>query len=405
MNTDHSEKIRYSLEQLDNWVSRNGWLGYDPFDGLSAPVARKLTFENPLLRIALQQSVRRLPFNIRSILGITKKHSNQAMGYFATGYLRLFSLSGDQVYLDKAIHCLSDLMENRSPGYAGYSWGWAFDYQSRGHYLSQGIPSIVWTSFIAHAFLDAYDCLSTPIYLDVAQGVGQAILNSFPKHQISENSLCISYVPDLMLEIHNANMLAASVLARLYKYTQETRCLDIAQQAIRYTMEHQRGDGSWYYGEGLRWHWVDGYHTGFILDSLYWYQQSTGDKQYELHLKQGMEFYRKALFDDAVARHYDNQTYPIDIQSIAQAIQTFSLIPELFNGDLSLAEKAAIWAIENMQDPSGYFYFRKGRMLLNKTPFLHWGQSTMLAALALLVQRTSDNENQIYHHTIATEAK
>jgi hypothetical protein len=381
--------ILESIERLDSWIDKSQWLGYEPFDGLSAPIARKLTIENPALRIGLQQTVRRLPFNIRPLLGITRKHSNQAMGYFASGYLRLFALSGDQSYADKALYCLSDLMENNCIGNDGYAWGWAFDYQSRGHYLSQGIPSIVWTSFIAHAFLDAYNYLSMPVYMDVARGVGQAILNAFPKHQISENTLCISYVPNLMLEIHNANMLAASVLARLYKHTKDPQFLDIAQQAVRYTMENQRQDGSWYYGEGLRWHWVDGYHTGFVLDSLYTYQQATGDTQFESQLRHGMSFYRQSLFEGAIARHYDNGTYPIDIQSIAQAIQSFSLIPEQYNGDLAWAEEVAMWAVKKMQDPSGYFYFRMGRILVNKTPFLHWGQATMLAALALLVQRKS----------------
>jgi hypothetical protein len=37
-----------------------------------------------------------------------------------------------------------------------------------------------------------------------------------------------------------------------------------------------------------------------------------------------------------------------------------------------------------MQDPSGYFYYRKYPLITNKTPTLHWGQATMFAALALL---------------------
>ncbi len=399
-----NESIFTAIEKLERWVARNGWLGYDPFDGLSAPFARKLTFENPVLRIALQQTVRRLPFNIRPFLGVTKKHSNQAMGYFASAYLRLFSFMRDPHYLEKARFCLEDLMKHTSPNMPGFAWGWAFDYQSRGHYLPQGIPSVVWTSFIAHAFLDAYEALSTPLYLDVARGVSQAILQSFPHHKLTDNSLCISYVPHLMLEIHNANMLAASVLARTYKYTGEQNLIDVAQQAVRYTMDCQRADDSWWYGEGLRWRWVDGYHTGFVLDALWWYQLSTADTQFEVRLKRGMEFYRRKLFDGPVARHYDDRTQPIDIQSIAQAIQTFALIPEEFGGDLHWAEQVALWAIEHMQDPSGYFYFRKGRFTTNKTPLMHWGQATMLAALALLAQREVEAETAIVHDAISMEA-
>lgn len=399
-----NETILEAIEKLDAWIEESGWIGYDPFDGLSAPLARRLTFENPLLRIVLQQTVRRLPFNIRPLLGVTKKRSNQAMGYFASGYVRLYSITGEQENLDKVQYCLADLMKNHCTGLPGYTWGWKFDYQSRGHFLPRGLPTVVWTSFIAYAFLDAYEALSTPLYLDVARGVAQAILEAFPRHQITDNSLCISYVPDAMLEIHNANMLAASVLARVYKHTGEQQLHEVAQQAVRYTMDHQRADGSWWYGEGLRWRWVDGYHTGFVLDSLHWYQQATGDTQFEVRMKQGMEFYRHALFEGPIARHYDNRTQPIDIQSISQAIQTFALIPECYGGDPAWSEQVALWAIEHMQDPTGYFYFRKGRFTMNRTPLLHWGQATMLAALSLLAQREIDSEHSIPHHAISTEA-
>jgi hypothetical protein len=49
-----------------------------------------------------------------------------------------------------------------------------------------------------------------------------------------------------------------------------------------------------------------------------------------------------------------------------------------------LAQTVARWTIANMQDPSGYFYFRKYRFMTNKTATLHWGQATMLHALACL---------------------
>jgi rhamnogalacturonyl hydrolase YesR len=382
-----SEPISQAVDHLDGWINSSGWVGYDPFDGLSTPFARKLTFEIPLLRIFLLQSVRRLPMNIRPLLGITRKYSTKAMGYFAKGYLSLFRLTGNKNYLDKAIYCLSTLKETNSKGYAGYAWGNAFDYQARGVYLPQGTPHVVWSSFISYAFLEAYEILHENSYLDVARSSCDFILHNLGIRRVTEQSVCISYVPNGRLEIHNANMLAASLLARVYKHTGESKLLDLACLAVKFTMDHQRPDGSWYYGEGLRWHWVDGYHTGFVLDALYWYIQSTGDLKYEANLQRGMDYYRKNLFSGIKPKHYVTETYPIDIQTVAQAIQTFAFLPKKYSGDLDWSEQVATWAIDNMQDPSGYFYFRKLRFIMNKTPFLHWGQSTMLAALALLLQQ------------------
>jgi hypothetical protein len=378
--------IQAAIERLDQWISKSGWVGYDPFDGLTAPLARHLTFRVPLLRIALVQTVRRVPFNLRPLLGITKKRSTKAMGYFSSGYLHLYQLTGQQDYLDKALACLSDLRENYSRGYSGYAWGNAFDFQSRGGGLAQEVPTVVWTSFIGGSFVDAYELLSDPVYLDVARSSCEFILRDLGKRQVTDQSLCISYAPHAQVDIHNSNMLGASLLARVYKHTKEPGLLEVAQKAIRYTMDHQLADGSWYYGEGLRWRWVDGYHTGFVLDALNWYMQATADDQYKMHLVHGMDYYRAHLSEGVIPKHYSNARYPIDIQAVAQIIQTFAFIRREFHGDVIWADEIARWAIEHMQDSSGYFYFRKGRLFTNKTPFLHWGQSTMLAALALLLK-------------------
>jgi hypothetical protein len=41
-----------------------------------------------------------------------------------------------------------------------------------------------------------------------------------------------------------------------------------------------------------------------------------------------------------------------------------------------------------MQDPSGFFYYRKyAAGVTAKTPMLHWGQATMFKGLAHLVAR------------------
>ncbi len=382
-----SAHIWGAVESLDNWIDASQWVGYDPFDGLSAPFVRRFTVEIPVLRIILQQSVRRFPVNLRPLLRITKKHSTKAMGYFASGYLRFYRLTGRQSYLDKAIYCLSDLQENFSRGYAGHCWGNAFDYQSRGAYFPEGLPTVVWTSFIGHAFLDAYEMLSDSAHLDVARSACEFILHDLGKSRGAAGSICISYVPSEQLDIHNANMLAASLLARVYQHSQEPKLLELARNAVKYTMDHQRSDGSWFYGEGLRWRWVDGYHTGFVLDALYWYILGSADDQYERHLRRGMDYYRSNLFSGVVPKHYSTATYPVDIQAIAQAINTFAFIPEAFHGDLDWSEELANWSTGYMQDPTGHFYFRKHRWMTNKTPFLHWGQSTMMAALSLLLLR------------------
>ena len=91
-------------------------------------------------------------------------------------------------------------------------------------------------------------------------------------------------------------------------------------------------------------------------------------------------------------RYYDTKTRPIDIQCASQGIQTLVNLSDLHPQSVSLAIKVARWTIENMQDKTGYFYYRKYPLITNKTPTLHWGQATMFAALATLVSKLNSNQ-------------
>jgi hypothetical protein len=74
---------------------------------------------------------------------------------------------------------------------------------------------------------------------------------------------------------------------------------------------------------------------------------------------------------------------PVDIQCSSQAIDTLVFFQDADAESLALAQKVAEWTIQHMQDRSGYFYYRRySKHIVNKTPTLHWGQATMLCALA-----------------------
>jgi hypothetical protein len=86
-------------------------------------------------------------------------------------------------------------------------------------------------------------------------------------------------------------------------------------------------------------------------------------------------------------RYYDYKTLPLDIQCSSQAIDTLVFFHNLDPESLLLAAKVAQWTITHMQDRTGYFYYRRySPWLVNKTATLHWGQATMLSALAGLYQ-------------------
>jgi len=377
--------ILQSIQKLSRWLDDNDYRGYDTFDGLNARFVRPLTFETNFLRTVLQQGVRRFPLNLRPVLGVTRERSTKGMGFLARGFMRLHDSTGDKAWADKARYALDWLIDNQSPGYNGACWGNHFDYQSRSFYLPKQMPTVVWTSLIGHAFLDGYDHFQDARYLNVAVSACEHILRDLQTFPDGEG-VCITYVPGKNSQVHNANTLGGSLLARTYSHTHNESYRELARKAIQYTAQYQRPDASWYYGEKANLHWVDNFHTAYVLDCFKYYMQGTGDDQFCPKMASGYEYWKKTFFlADGTPRYYDRKTLPIDIQCSSQAIDTLVFFKEDDPGALPLAAKVALWTIENMQDDSGYFYYRRySNWLVNKTPTLHWGQATMMSALAAL---------------------
>jgi hypothetical protein len=141
---------------------------------------------------------------------------------------------------------------------------------------------------------------------------------------------------------------------------------------------------------------VDNFHTGYNLDSLKCYIESTGDRTFEPHLHRAFDYFKSTFFEaDGLPKYYHNRAYPIDIQCASQAIETLAKFSEFGADVLPLAERVATWTIDRMQDRSGYFYYRRYPLMAARIPMLHWGQATMYYALALLLKREAQQRSAV----------
>jgi hypothetical protein len=208
---------------------------------------------------------------------------------------------------------------------------------------------------------------------------------SLPR-EITSNGACLSYTGVSQNSVHNSNLLGAAMLGATWEHVRRDEFRDVACAAVNYSCARQRADGSWWYGEEEKYHWIDNFHTAYNLDSLKRYIESTGDESFRPNLLRGYDYFNKTFFErSGCPRYYHNSTYPIDIQCAAQAIDTFCLFSDVDSEAVEKARAVAAWTIENMQDESGYFYYRKYPALTAKTPYFHWGQATMFKALSHLL--------------------
>ena len=332
--------------RLCDWLERNDYQGYDTFDGLSARYLRPLTLETTHLRTVLLQGVRRFPINLRPLLGIPKSHSSKGMAFIARGFIRLCRATGEEHWARKAKYALQWLIDHQSEGYSGSNWGNHFDYQSRGFYLPKGVPTVVWTSLIGHAFLDAFDHFGEQGYLDIADSACRHILSDLKTYPDGEG-VCINYIPGTKCLAHNANTLGASLLARTYWHTRNDAYRALAQKAMQYAAQHQRPDGSWWYGERADMHWVDNFHTAYVLDCFKHYSTFTGDHRFEDNLQRGYDYWKANFFlPGGMPKYYNHRMLPLDIQCSSQAIDTLVFFADRDPESLHLAVR-----VSSMDDP------------------------------------------------------
>jgi len=383
VSSDVAQILTHSIDALQRWVEERDYKGYDPGDGLTS-WTRSFTFGNLFAERLLQQLVWKSPFNLRPLLGIRPLESTKGRGFMAWGYLLRARQTGSQDAKAKGIACLDWLKDNPAPVRRGLAWGNHFDFSTRGGRMPAHQPTLVWSSLIGQAFLEAYEQELNVRYLDSARQICDWIL-SLPR-----DAGCLSYVGYEQASIHNSNMLGAAMLARTWKHAPDPAYLEAARGAVEYSCSRQRTDGSWFYGEETRYHWIDSFHTGYNLDSLKRYVDNTGDETFRDNLLRGYAYFKDRFFDDNGRPHYyHDKTYPIDIQCAAQAIDTFSLFCNEDESALDQAVNVALWTIRNMQGDGGFFHYQQYPLLKAKTAYFHWGQATMFKALSHLLWRLS----------------
>jgi hypothetical protein len=385
-----AQVIQHALSLVEQWVEEHNYRGYEPFDGLSS-WARPVACGNQLAERILQQLIRQSPVNLRPLFGVRPQESTKGRGSMAYGYLLLYRMTHDRGNLDKATECLEWLDRHKVARFPHHSWSNHFDFVSRGGSYTKDDPIIVWTSLIGHAYLEAFEVTGNPWFLGIADSACQWILN-LPREKTARGD-CISYLAHVQSSVHNSNMLGASLLARTAKHSGNAEYLRVARSAMEYSCSRQFPDGSWWYAEEPKYHWIDNFHTGYNLDSLDIYLEASGDPEFVTNLSQGLKFYKANFFEDGGRpKYYHTRTYPVDIQCASQAIDTLARFSGRDPECRTLAERVALWTIENMQDTKGFFYYRQYPLLKAKTPMLHWGQATMFKALTHLLLEMKSRE-------------
>lgn len=381
-------ELKTALFKLLAYCRAEEWAGHDPYDALNSRIFTKLPLlDSRFPRLAMTQVLKRSPINIRHFAGIPKTQNPKAMALFLSSLLRL--TAEDVPDRDNLVeYMIARLVDLRSKGVGNSCWGYSFPWQTRNLLVPSGAPNVVCTTFVATSLLDAYEQLGDERCLEMAVSASEYILNDL--YWSDGEAAGFSYpAPQLKSETHNANLLAAALLCRVARLTDDRKFVEPALQATRYAVSKQRLDGSWYYGEAPKSRWIDNFHTGYNLEALQSIGHQLDTDEFDANMRRGFKFYRANFFrEDAAPKYFHDQAYPLDIHCVAQSILTLLAFKDLDATNLELAHSVFRWAMKNMWDDRGFFYYRVLRLGTVRTSYMRWSQAWMLLAMSTLLSNS-----------------
>jgi hypothetical protein len=421
LQTPDSGLFESVYEKLRAWCRARGYAGHDPFDALGSRLFQSTPLRRSrLARLAWTQAFKRSPVNLRKLALVPRGRNPKGTALFALAELSRLRAGRGARHEREARALLDDLLAARVETASGAAWGYNFDWQGRAFYAPRGTPAVVPTAFAARALAEAVRALDTSDeedtvsedvwkYLTAACDACRFILKDLNRSDETDEEVCFSYTPLDRTRVFNASLLAGEALASVGAITGPKVWTDYALRAARYVVRRQRDDGSWAYGADSYQSWADNFHTAFVLTSLARILKtlapksdgaavarregarvgSAPDARKEIRwaISRGYEFWRASFFlADGWPKYYHSSAHPADAHSAGAAIVALVELRDFEPDALDLAARVARWAVRELFDRRGFFYYQKRRLYTVRTPYMRWSQAWMMYALARLLE-------------------
>ena len=375
-----------ALSKLQSYIEDSNFKGYDPYDFLNSWFPFRW-FGKWGQAIAVQAG-KIIPFNIRPIIGVKKEENPKGLGLMLKAYSLLYAMTKEKRCLVQANYLFERLLELRSDK-KNYCWGYNFVWANPENVHPKYLASSVVTSFVAQGIYEYYVITKNEKAKEVLISSSNYILEDIVCSHI-DGECCYSYTEDEAGICYNASLLAAELLAIVFAVSKEESLLPKIKSAVSYVLSKQHEDGHWNYSlnvaTGQESEQVD-FHQGFILNSLHHIKIliKLQDQRLDDAIAKGLKYYKECqFFPDGRSLWRVPKEFPVDIHNQAVGIITFSEFSSYSPDYKDFAIKIADWTVANMQDNSGFFYYRKFKTYTIKIPYMRWSNAWMLLALSTL---------------------
>ncbi len=388
-------KALASMERLIDWLKYYGETSQDVddyFNNAYGKWSKSLYYRHPKLGTL---AVAPLVFQ-EAFLPWTRKFFWPAKRFpladaqFAMGFAYLFKATGREEYLDHSRKYLDALIETRCKGYKNFCWGYPFGWETVWGNFPEETPLITTTPYCYEAFEAMYEIDGNSRWLEIMHSVAEHALGDYKETEYAPGVWASSYSPIDKRKVVNANAYRAFLLTAASKRFGEEKYWTQAQRYLQFVLTVQQSDGSWLYSKDDWDHFIDHYHTCFVMKALTKIQRLTGHPGCAKAIEQGADYYFKNLIDERglpkpFAKPPRLIIYKRELYDLAEAVNLALLLREqipAFNGVL---ENCVNEITGPFQLESGALRTRKLLIGWNNVPMHRWGLSIAFRSLCLFL--------------------
>jgi hypothetical protein len=396
-----NERTLEGILRFIKWLDHYGEVSYD-FQSIYASRlgqnAKALYYQKPLLGTlavspmvfceAFVPSARRLFWK--------PQRFPIADAHYAMGFFFLTQALDQEQYYRRGLHFLEVLEQTRCPGYDHYCWGYPFNWETMRGTIKEGTPLITTVPYVYEAFKQAYQIDHDARWLRIMQSIAEHALLDYKDIATSSTASTCSYTPDPKesVAVINANAYRAFLLTSAALDFSEEKYRTVADRNLNFVIEAQNPDGSWYYANDGKRHFIDHFHTCFVLKALAKIEHLTGNPQCTKAIERGIGYYGTNLFDERglpkpFSRAPRLTVYRRELYDYAECLNLAILLRGRFPRLDEVMYRAVGDILDVWQKPDGSFRSRQLRLGWDNTPMHRWAQAQLFRSLCFLLYKNT----------------
>lgn len=312
--------------------------------------------------------------------------------HYAMAFARRFLGSNNDADYQRAVHFLESLLQSAIPTQSGLGWGYPFDWVTIDGTIPAQTPLITTLPYVYEAFESIYAIDGQHRWQEVMRSIAEHALRDYYSLPWRDEAASSGYTPVLndAGRVVNASAYRSFLLTRAWHDLGDSAYLDGAQSNLRFVIDAQNPDGSWYYALDGRRDFIDHFHTCFVLKALLKIERLTGSRLCDTAISLGLRYYLDHLFDaEGLPRPFARAPrftfYRRELYDYAEAINVLTLArsqaPELE----TRRDRVVDDILFRWQRPNGCFRTRQLLFGWDHVPMHRWAQSQLLRSLCGLL--------------------